>query len=515
MTAEATRAGERHSAAGGGADLSTGMRWSGISVAGREFSRIVFTVLLARLVGPEAFGTVAQALVYIGVIGLLLDQGFSSALIQRPKVDPALPGAIVSVNLGVGAGLMLLTIAIAPLWASFMSTPELTLVLIALAPSLLVRAASITPRAVLLRAMDFRSIGIADVASAFVGGLLGAVAAFAGAGYWALVVQIVSTDVLLVAGLLLVGAGRRPNLRMVLVREIAGFSWRAFAAGVLINSVARNVDKLLIGRFQGAEPLAFYGLAYRLLLLPVQLVGQTIGAVLFPAFARLADDLAALRTEMVRTTRAMAMLALPSMALVAAAAPQLVPGLFGHAWNPAIPVVQVLAMAGAVQAVYVPSTTPLVLGLGHARLNLRFAWLTTVVSLAGIVAGLPFGVLGVAIGYSVATASLVPVEWAIRWRLLGMPLGAQALMLLPGFHVALWVAATYFLVVLALPGQAGFALALGIPLACVAGLAVLRVAHRERMAELAGMLRGVLGRNGPGRSDRPTDERESGSGTGG
>ena len=137
------------------AALSSGLRWSGISIVGREGTRIVFTIMLARLVGPEAFGIVAQAAVYIAIVGLLLDQGFSSALIQRPHVEPDMPGAVVSVNLVVGAGLMGLTVAVAPLWAEFMNTPELALVLALLAPTLLIRAASVTPRALLLRQMEF------------------------------------------------------------------------------------------------------------------------------------------------------------------------------------------------------------------------------------------------------------------------------------------------------------------------------------------------------------------------
>ena len=43
--------------------LASGMRWSGISVIGREAARLIFTIMLARLVGPEAFGIVAQATV--------------------------------------------------------------------------------------------------------------------------------------------------------------------------------------------------------------------------------------------------------------------------------------------------------------------------------------------------------------------------------------------------------------------------------------------------------------------
>src|SRR2546430_17659016 len=103
------------------------MRWSGLSVVGREVSRTIFTIMLARLVGPEAFGIVAQAAGHIGIVGLLLDQGFSSALIQRPKVESAMPGAIGSGNLPVGARLGGLTVPIAPLWAPFMNTSALTL----------------------------------------------------------------------------------------------------------------------------------------------------------------------------------------------------------------------------------------------------------------------------------------------------------------------------------------------------------------------------------------------------
>ena len=294
-----------------GEALSSGMRWSAISTVGREASRLIFTVLLARIIGPEPFGIVAQAMVYIAVVGLLLDQGFSSALIQRRRLEKDLPGAVVTVNLMIGAVLSLATLAVAPLWADFMSTPQLTLVLAVLAPGLLIRAVAITPRALLLREMAFRKIGIADVSSALVGGVLGVIVAELGGSYWALVVQTLSTDAVL-AALLLLGAGRWPNLRLRVLRLIVGFSGRAFAAGLLINSVSRNIDSLLIGRYLGPEPLAFYGLANRLLLLPVRLVSTTIGGVLFPAFSRLAGDLGTLRTELARATRVIAVLACPS-----------------------------------------------------------------------------------------------------------------------------------------------------------------------------------------------------------
>lgn len=496
--------------------LSSGMRWSGISMIGREVSRTIFTIILARLVGPDDFGIVAQAMVYINIVGLLLDQGFSSALIQRKQIEPEMPGAIVSVNLVVGAALAALTIAIAPLWASFMRSPQLMLVLVALSSTLLIRAASITPRAMLIRSMDFRKIGIADIVSAMSGGALGVAVAVAGGSYWAVVVQIVSTDVVLLLVLMAFGAGWRPNLHFRVLREIAAFSGRAFAAGLLISSVSRNIDNLLVGRFQGAQALAFYGLAYRLLLLPVQLAGTTVGNVLFPTFARLARDLPALGAEMARATRALAALSLPAMALLAAAAPQLVAVIFGPPWHPAIPIVQVLAIAGALQAIYQPSTAPLALGLGRAKLNLRYAWLTTVIATVGIVAGLPFGPFGVALGYSAATVLLVPVEWLIRRHLLGMTIRGQIASLVPPAHVAIWVAGVYLAVAIAIPQHEALVLAVGIVLAGCAGVAVLRFAHRSLLAELIHMANRIVGRGGPqqdsgGETPPPRPTGEAGS----
>jgi O-antigen/teichoic acid export membrane protein len=352
----------------------------------------------------------------------------------------------------------------------------------------------------LIRSMQFRKIGTADAIAAMTGGALGlAVAVFEGS-YWAVVVQTVSTDIVMMLVLLIFGAGCRPNLQLRQLREIAAFSWRAFAAGLLKNSISRNIDNVLVGRFQGAEALAFYGLAYRLLMLPVQLAYTAIATVLFPTFSRLAHDVAAMAAEMARATRALAALSLPAMALVAAAAPQLVLVIFGSQWGPAIPIVQVLAIAGAMQAIYQPSTAPLVLGVGRGKLILRYAWLTTIVATVGIVLGLPFGPFGVAVGYSTATALLVPVEWLIRRHLLGMTVRSQVGLLAPACHIAVWVAAAYLLIAAVIPSHELVVLVLGALLAILTGAAVLRMAHRPLLAELLHMTNRIIGRGVP-RSD--------------
>lgn len=478
-------------------ELASAFRWSGIATLAREVARAVFTVLLARLIGPEDFGVAAQAVVYISIVGLLGDQGFSSALIQRKAVEPEMPGVVASVNLAVGAALTLITIAIAPLWASFMHTPALTGVLLALAPTLVLGTATVTPRAMLIRTMQFRTMAVADTVGVIGGGVLGLACALIWRNYWAIVVQFVSTTLLTLLIMVFLGAIYRPNLHFRYLREIASFSWRAFTAGLLLNSVSRNIDNLLIGRFQGPQALAFYALAYRMLLLPVQFVGNSVSSVLFPVFSQLADDVSALATEMTRATRTLAALSLPAMALVSVAAPQLVFLTFGSQWAPAVPIVQVLTIVATIQTTYGPSTHPLLLGIGRAKLNLQYAWLSTIVTVVGIVAGLPHGPLGVAIGYGAANALLMPVEWLLRWRILGLTFGHQIASLLPACHTAVWVAATYLATAAVLPNNDLLLLLVGSSLALLVGAVVMRLAHRTLFNELVAMFARLIGRSQP------------------
>ncbi|MUL63460.1 hypothetical protein BOO86_03200 [Mycobacterium sp. CBMA 234] len=460
------------------------MRWSIISMFGREGSRLVFTVLLARLLGPHEYGIAAQATVLIAIVSILVDQGFSAALIQRPSIRPEMPGATMSINVAIGTVLTLVTAGISPLWAEFMNTPALGPMLAVLSVDLVLRSATITPRAMLIRSMQFRTIAICDTLGVLSGGALGLVAALIWQSAWAVVIQLIATDIVSLLVMILLGVSYRPNLHLRHVLELFGFSWRASATGVLLNSVSTNIDNVLIGWRWGPVALANYALAYRLLMLPVALATASVGPVLLSAFSRMTDDIAAAAAQMTRTVRALAILFIPAMALVAVAAPQLIAVIFGPEWQSAVPIIQVMTLAGAVQTVYKCSTASLLLGFGKAAFALRYALLVTVVTTAGILAGLPFGVFGVAVGLSIATGLLVPIEWIIRKRVLGIAIRTQIASLLPAVHGAAWASAVYVGVGWVVPGDGMARLIVGTALGVAASVTILWLCHRRVHDEL-------------------------------
>lgn len=461
---------------------------------GREGSRFIFTVLLARLLGPHEYGVAAQATVVIAIVCIVVDQGLSAALIQRPSVSPEMPGATVSINVAIGTLLTVATAAISPLWAAFMNTPVLGPMLAVLSVELVIRSAAITPRAMLIRSMQFRTIAIVDTLGVISGGALGLVAALIWQNAWAVVIQLIGTDMVGLLAMILLGVAYKPNLHLRPVLELFGFSWRASATGVLLNSVATNVDNALIGWRWGPVALANYALAYRLLMLPVGLATATVGPVLLSAFSRMTDDIATAGAQMTRTVRALATVSIPAMALIAVAAPQLIAVFFGPQWRSAVPIIQVLTLAGAVQTVYKCSTASLLLGFGKAAFALRYALLVTIVTTMGIVAGLPFGVFGVAVGLSSATGLLVPIEWIIRKRVLDISVRTQIASLLPAVHGGVWVAAVYLGAVRVVPSGGVGLLVVGTTLSAAAGVTVVRVCHRSLYDELSQIGRHLGGR---------------------
>ncbi|MFT4050808.1 MAG: lipopolysaccharide biosynthesis protein [Microbacterium sp.] len=432
---------EEHSYDDAGRSGSHGVKWNAIALIGRQSLILVFSVVLARVLGPQAYGIIAQASIYIALTTLLLDQGLTAALISKKSVTRSTASAATTVNLALAFALLAVTAVLAAPIATFFATPELRVVLMVLAGGLVLKAAAIVPRMLLMRQMKFTAIAVADVGGSLAGGAAGVVAAIGGLDYWALVIQLVVSDLFAAAVLVVAARPPGPSLRLAVLRDDLGFSVRVFF-GNFVSFASRNVDNILIGRFFGADALAYYSLAYRVLLTPVQMVGQVVTRVLFPAIARVSSDVPQIGALIVRSTSAIALLAFPAMAFVAVSAPDAVPLILGTAWAPAIPVLQVLAITGARQAVTSVNGAVL-LGLGLAKTHLRFNILAAAVQILGMAAGVPWGIFGVATGYTIAGIILTPVIFWLQVKHAGLSWRTQVKALVAPFNATLAASATY------------------------------------------------------------------------
>ena len=157
---------------------------------GADFTmRLVSLMVLARLLNPKDFGLVGMVTAFTGVLILFRDFGLSAAAIQRPVVTEEQLSTLFWINVAVGAGLVLLILAMAPFIAMFYHEPRLLKVTAALSASFLFNAAGIQHGALLQRQMRFTTLAVISTISLVVSTALAIGAARAGWGYWALVVM--------------------------------------------------------------------------------------------------------------------------------------------------------------------------------------------------------------------------------------------------------------------------------------------------------------------------------------
>ena len=476
-----------------GRSAARAVRWSTLSVLGRQGFQMVFAIVVARMLGPDLYGAISAATIYVTLSALLLDQGVSAALVQRRELPEGAPGAAATVNLALALLLGALTWLAAPLIGGFFGSEPLPGMLQWLAVGLLLKAGAIAPRAMSLRRLALRDVAIADIAGTGAGAVAGVLAAALGAGPAAMVVMTLLSDGITTALLLAANHGPVPNLRLRAFRPLVPFGARVFATNG-VAYLSRNTDNVLVGRFLGVTALSYYSMGYRVLVIPVQLIGQSVNRVMFPVFSRSADRREVLAEQLTKATELLAAVVLPVMTLLACASPQVIGVLLCERWLPAAPLMSVLAIAGARETLFY-LTPALMRATGQAGLNLRFELLSTAVQVTGIVVGLLFGLLGVAVGYAAAGFALTPILLLLQRRITGVAIRTQLGALLPPLHASLWAAAAYLLLSGALPGLPAAATLVvgGIVYAAVIA-AVLLVVHRAWLRRVLPRVGAILGR---------------------
>jgi O-antigen/teichoic acid export membrane protein len=453
--------------------VSQGIRWGVVASIVTQVGRFVFVAVLMRMLGPENFGIVGQASVYITITYIFLHLGTAATIIQRPQLDKTEVGSAWWVNVVLGSALAGLTVVAAPLLASFFNTEQLTAVLRVLAVCFVLKAMAVVPMALLYRSMRFRSLGIVEIGSTLLGGAAAVVAAANGAGYWALVVQTVTMDAVYLTALVWIGGRPEMSWSATAARSLWSFSSRVMGSE-LVRYMSENSDKFLVARFLGATSLGFYSLAYRVLQLPLLMMEQG-GRVILPTFSRLQDDRERLGRVFLRMSESVALAVCPLMTLTILCAPVAVPAVFGEAWVPAVVPLQLLA-AMTIQYLIFSISGAVVLAVGRADWEFRWSIFTMIVALIAFAIGLNWGITGVAAAYLIMGLSLSPIRFIIIRRIIPISAWSYLRSLTPALVSTAALCGVWVLVTAGLRGTTS-----GLPsVACgsAAGLAAYLVAAR-------------------------------------
>jgi O-antigen/teichoic acid export membrane protein len=378
--------------------------------------RLSSLMILARLLEPADFGLVGMVAAFTGVLTLLRDFGLSCATIQRSTVTEEQISNLFWINLMAGGGLALLLFVAAPEVAAFYREPRLIAVTAVLALGFLFNAAGVQHSAVLQREMRFSALALINTAAQFTGVAVAIAGAMAGYRYWALVAMAVASPFVGTIGYW-VATRWVPKLpsRGAGVRSMIHFGGTLTFNGLAVY-IATNFEKVLLGRFWGANAIGIYGRAYQLVNLPTSNLNDAAGEVAFSALSRVHDDPDRLRRYFLRGYTLILGMTVPVTALCALFANDIIQVCLGPKWMAATPILRLLAPTIFVFAIANPLSW-LLMSLGLVRRSLAMTLVISPILIVGYLIGLPYGPNGVAFAYS--TVMLLWVFPLIAWAVHG------------------------------------------------------------------------------------------------
>jgi teichuronic acid exporter len=369
--------------------------WSGADVFLRQGLQFIISIVLARLLTPEEFGTIALLYLFVGLASAFVDSGFSAALIQRQDITHTDESTVFWFNLGMGVFMAVGLWLLAPLIADFFAQPILLPLTGVLALNLFVSALGAIHGTLLTKRLDFKTPMKIGAIATSISGALGIVMAWQGYGVWALAMQTLASTILTTAFLWMFNKWRpATTFSLVSARRLFGFGGYLLMAG-LLDTAYNRIYTLLIGKLYGVRDLGFYNRADGTKQLPVGVLTSILSRVAFPIFSAASDDKEKLKRGVRHALRGMMLINVPMMLGVMATADPLVHTLFGAQWLPAAPILQVLCLGSVLWPLHVINLNVLT-AQGHTHLFFRLEVIKKLLGTSLLIIGTAYGVMGIA-----------------------------------------------------------------------------------------------------------------------
>lgn len=406
-------------------NASRALAWSFGSTLLNKLGLFGISVMLARLLGPHAFGTYAVAYVALTALLTFNELGVSLAIVRWEGDPREITPTVTTISMVGSAVIYLCCFFGAPAYTSAMGTPAATSVVRLLAVLILVDGFTNTPVGLLQRNFRQGQRTIADQLNVWLGTGVTVAFAWSGAGAMSLAVGRLAGCL---AGAIALVAFVPESLRLgfdpAKARALIRFGL-PLAGAELVTLAVASVDQIVVGHVLGTVSLGFYVLALNLSNWPITMFSQPVGVVAPAVFSRLQRDRAAMCTTFVSAAGLLCAVAVPICLLISGSASPLITFVYGPRWLPAAQPLLWLALLAAVQIFFLLAYDYLVV-LARSRflLAVQLAWLLALVP--ALVAGARAdGIYGASLAETaVAAAGILP--WYLR-ELRKVGIGLRAL----------------------------------------------------------------------------------------
>lgn len=470
----------------------TNFLWRFAERCGAQGVSFIVSLVLARLLSPDDYGTVALMTVFISILSVFIDSGFSAALIQKKDADELDFSSIFYFNL-VSCGLMYLILFFAaPLISAFYGRPEMTAMLRVLGIAFLISGVKSVQTAYVSKNMMFKRFFFATLGGTIGAAFVGIGMAAMGFGAWAIIAQSLFNNAVDTV-ILWVTVKWRPKKQFSFQRlkQLFSFGWKLLAS-LLLDTVYNNLRSLIIGKVYSSEDLAFYNKGQHLPDIIIINVNSSIDSVLLPTMSATQNDREALKSMTRRSIQISTYVMAPLLLGMAACATPLIRLLLTQKWLPCVPYLVIFCVTYTFYPVHTANLNA-IKALGRSDLFLKLEIIKKAIGLTVLAITVPISVM--AMGYSLLVTCVLGQiinSWPNR-KLLNYSYLEQLKDILPGIGLAAFMAVCVYLIQwLGLPDYV--TLLIQVPLGAVifvAGSALLKL---EAFTYLWGMVGPVLKR---------------------
>ena len=404
--------------------------WKLLERTGIQLCSFAVLIVLARLLTPTEYGTIAIVNILLSVATALIQGGMNTALIQKKEIDKLDINTVFYASAAVFALFYIVLYSTSGFFASFFKQPILEEIIPVIALTLIVGAVNSIQLALLSRQMKFKQIFYCSLIPTIISGIVGIILAYFGWGVWALVAQQVTVHLTQMFCMFIVTRWF-PSLQFSFKRlkEIWGFSLNIMLSN-LLTSIFLEIRSLVIGKFYTAAELSYFEKGRYFPKIIMTNINSSILSVIFPVFSSMQDDIGKMKQSLRRCVKVSSYLAFPAMTLLAVAAEPIIVFLLTEKWIEAAPFMQVFALTYMIMPLH-QSNIEVIKALGKGGIILKLDILRKVVELATLIIALRYGPLAIAIGAFIASVISIFINLSPNRKLIGYSYSEQFKDILP------------------------------------------------------------------------------------
>lgn len=322
-----------------------GLYWQFLDQASNYGVNFIIGIILARLLSPEHYGTIALTGVFMAVAGNFSGAGFGTAMIRKPELKEEDLATAFYYSTTIGVICYLILFCCSPFIADFYETPILTSIIRVSSLSFIYGPIGTSFWIIYKRRLDFKTPTKIGVICKLLSGIVGIAMAYWGYGVWALVVPNMIGGI---TGLILNWSVLRWYPKTKWSKSSFKYLWgfgNKLMASSLLDTLYNNIAPIFIGKFYSTNDLGLYNKAENFAKLPSQNLQLVLSSVTFPVLSKIQNDDGRLSYNYKRMLKVTAFIVFPLMMLLAGLSRPIILVLITAKWETSIILLQILCFS--------------------------------------------------------------------------------------------------------------------------------------------------------------------------